>query len=69
MTKNDILRRLRYALQINDGQVAKMIAKTGKDSSAGEVASWLKREDEPGFVEISDAIPNTTARRQEGCQD
>jgi uncharacterized protein YehS (DUF1456 family) len=55
MTKNDILRRLRYALNIDDAQVAKTIARSGKETSPAEVADWLKREDEDGFVEISDA--------------
>jgi len=53
MTNNDILRRLRYALNINDAQVAKLIALTGKAVTTGEVANWLKREDEPGYTELS----------------
>ena len=56
MTKNDILRRLRYALNINDAQVAKTIARAGKTASPGEVVSWLKRDEDDGFVEISDAM-------------
>jgi len=55
MTNNDILRRLRYALKINDVQVAKIVGRTGRIASAADAASWLKRDDEPGFVEISDA--------------
>lgn len=56
MTKNDILRRLRYALKVNDAQVGRIIANTGRSASATEVASWLKREDDPGLVEIPDAM-------------
>ena len=54
MTNNDTLRRLRYALKINDAEVAKIIALTGRATKTDEVAAWLKREDEPGHVEISD---------------
>lgn len=54
MTKNDILRRLRYALQIKDAQVAGMIAHTGKTVPTSLVESWLKREEEPGYVDLGD---------------
>lgn len=54
MTKNDILRRLRYALQIKDAQVAEMVGHTGKTIATSLVESWLKREEEPGYVELGD---------------
>ena len=56
MTKNDTLRRLRYALDIDDAQVAKAIGNTGEEASPAQVEGWLKREDEDGFVEISDLM-------------
>ena len=55
MTNNDTLRRLRYALNITEAQVAKTIARTGNEASPAQVERWLKREDEDGFIEISDA--------------
>jgi uncharacterized protein YehS (DUF1456 family) len=55
MTHNDTLRRLRYALNINDAQVAKAIANTGEKTTPAQVANWLKRGDEDGFEEIPDA--------------
>lgn len=54
MTNNDTLRRLRYALNINDAQVAEIISLTGRATKDGEVASWLKREDETGYIELKD---------------
>jgi len=54
MTKNDTLRRLRYALNIDDAKVAAIIARTGRATTAHEVIGWLKREDESGYVAISD---------------
>ncbi|MDF7825300.1 DUF1456 family protein [Pontiellaceae bacterium B12227] len=55
MTNNDTLRRLRYALKINDAAVADLIAKTGRAIKEEEVINWLKREDEPGFTKLKDA--------------
>lgn len=56
MTKNDILRRLRYALQINDERVAQLISVTGGEVSAKQVSAWMAREEEPGFTELPDAV-------------
>lgn len=56
MTNNDTLRRLRYALNINDAKVAEVVALTGRETKADEVVRWLKREDETGYAEISDAL-------------
>ena len=54
LTKNDILRRLRYALQITDTQVATIMQHTGQEANAAQVAHWLKREDETDYLELSD---------------
>lgn len=56
MTNNDTLRRLRYALNIDDAKVAEIIALTGRPTTADEVVAWLKREDEEGYVELSHAL-------------
>jgi len=55
MTNNDTLRRLRYALHLNNAQVASLITRTGKETSTAQVDRWLKREDEAGSVDIPDA--------------
>jgi len=54
MTNNDTLRRLRYALNKNDLAIAQITSKSGRETSEAEVISWLKLEDEPGFVKLSD---------------
>ncbi|RKX42586.1 MAG: DUF1456 domain-containing protein, partial [Verrucomicrobia bacterium] len=56
MTNNDTLRRLRYALNINDTKVAETIARTGRTTTEAEVANWLKREDEDGYAELSPTL-------------
>ena len=56
MTNNDTLRRLRYALNIDDAMVADIIARTGRPTTPAEVSAWLKREDESGYVDLSHAL-------------
>lgn len=56
MTNNDTLRRLRYALNIDDTKVAETIALTGRETTANEAVNWLKREDEANYVDLSPAL-------------
>jgi uncharacterized protein YehS (DUF1456 family) len=56
MTNNDTLRRLRYALNIDDAKVAQIIARSGRATTPDEVINWLKREDETGYVDLSHAL-------------
>lgn len=55
MTNNDILRRLRHALNINDSMVVEMIGKTGQEASRFQVKRWLKREGEDGSELLPDS--------------
>ncbi|MEP2774639.1 MAG: DUF1456 family protein [Luteolibacter sp.] len=55
MTNNDILRRLRYAFHFPDVQMAKIIAHTGVEITPAQVKSWLLRDEEDGFQELSDS--------------
>lgn len=56
MTNNDTLRRLRYALNIDDAKVAEIITLTRRETTADEVVNWLKREDEDGYTELPHAL-------------
>ena len=56
MTKNDIFRRLRYAFELNDAEIVKIIAHTGEEVSVKQVVTWLKKETDHDCVEISDAM-------------
>ena len=56
MTNNDTLRRLRYALNIDDAKVAEAISHTGRPTKTDEAIKWLKREDEPEYVEMTDSL-------------
>jgi uncharacterized protein YehS (DUF1456 family) len=56
MTNNDTLRRLRYALNIDDAKVAEIIALTGRATTPDEVINWLKREDEKGYTDLPHSL-------------
>ena len=54
MTNNDILRRLRYALNLPDGLTLKIFALAGLQASEAELAVWLKKDEDPGYVACRD---------------
>lgn len=56
MTNNDVLRSLRYLLDIRDAQVAEITALAGFNVSAEEVGAYLARDDEPDFKPCSDRV-------------
>ncbi|NTU41722.1 MAG: DUF1456 family protein [Nitrospirales bacterium] len=53
MTNNDILRRLRYALDLNDSVMVEIFRLTGFDIDQTQLTDLLKREEEEGFVACS----------------
>lgn len=55
MNNNDILRRVRYAFDYSDAQVAKIFAHVEGELETGLVSRWLKREVDAEFQPISDA--------------
>ena len=50
MNNNDILRRLRYALNLSDAKMIKIFARVGQVLNEAEVHSLLGKEDEEGTV-------------------
>jgi len=56
MTNNDLLRRLRYALNLNGVSIAEICALSGHAIGPIEVLSLLKKEDEKGFVVCDDMV-------------
>lgn len=56
MNHNDVLRSVRYMLKANDAQVIKMIGLSGLQVSAEAVATYMKKEDEAGFVRCPDEV-------------
>jgi uncharacterized protein YehS (DUF1456 family) len=53
---NDVLRSIRYALDLGDAKVVEIIKLAGCDIAQSDLASFLKKEDEEGFVECDDEV-------------
>jgi len=56
MTKNDILRRFRYALDINDAAMIDIFALAGRKVKKAELSDLLKKEGDTGYVECNDSV-------------
>lgn len=56
MTNNDILRRLRYALNLPDGLTLKTFTLGGRPATEVELEAWLKKEEEPGYSACRDEV-------------
>ncbi|MDX1721670.1 MAG: DUF1456 family protein [Pseudomonas sp.] len=56
MLNNDVLRSLRYTLDVNDVQMAEIIRLSGKEVEPETLDALLKKEDEEGFVACEDEL-------------
>jgi uncharacterized protein YehS (DUF1456 family) len=56
MINNDVLRRLRYALNANDPEMLGLFAQGGATVTEADLTTYLKREDEAGFVDLPDGL-------------
>ena len=56
MTNNDILRQLRYALNINDSGMIEIFKLADHEIEQSNLTGLLKKEDEEGFVNCGDAV-------------
>jgi len=54
MTKNDILRRIRYVFDFSDFEMITLFKLANYDVGRPEVSSWLKKDDDPLLIEITD---------------
>jgi uncharacterized protein YehS (DUF1456 family) len=54
MTNNDILRRIRYVFDFDDSKMMALFAQEDQSATRAEVSAWLKRDDEPDFLELND---------------
>jgi uncharacterized protein YehS (DUF1456 family) len=53
---NDVLRSIRYALDLGDAKVVEIIKLAGLEIEQSDLASFLKKEDEEGFVQCDDEV-------------
>ena len=56
MIHNDVLRSLRYMLDISDAKLAEIIRTNGFEVSDADIASYLKKDEEEGFVRCPDEV-------------
>lgn len=53
---NDVLRSIRYALDLPDAAIGEMVRLAGGEIAADLIPALLKKEDEAGFVECDDDL-------------
>lgn len=56
MIHNDVLRSLRYMLDISDAKLAEITRINGFDVRDADIASYLKKDEEEGFVRCPDEV-------------
>ena len=54
MTKNDILRRLRYTFDFSDDKMIALFGEADYLVTREQISDWLKKEDDPDHKEITD---------------
>ena len=54
MTNNEILRRVRYLFDFNDQKMVALFKMANHDVVTAEVTSWLKKEDDPSIIDLTD---------------
>ncbi len=56
MTHNDVLRSVRYLLNVSDGKLGDLVRLGGGDVSETDLVAFLKKDDEPGTRECSHQV-------------
>lgn len=56
MDNNDVLRSVRYLLNVDDEAMAAMVRLGGGEATAAAIGAYLERDDRPGFVPCADAV-------------
>ncbi len=56
MDNNDILRRLRYALELNDKTMVKIFGLADYNVSREQISQWLKKEGDLDFKPCNDSL-------------
>ncbi len=58
MTNNDILKRLRYALNIRDNEMINICKLAEYNLSKNELLSYYEKEDNENYIDCSDKVLN-----------
>ena len=54
MFNNDVMRRIRYSLDINDTRMIRIFAHSDLQVTRNQVCNWLSRDDNPEFQKCTD---------------
>lgn len=54
LSNNDVLKKVRYALDLNDSKMKDIFELGGGNTSVSEVVDYLSKEDAPSFRECPD---------------
>ena len=49
MTQNDILRRIRYILDLDDSKMISIFSLAGFEVTRAQISDWLKKDDDPAY--------------------
>ena len=56
MSNNDVLKKLRVALQLRNDEIVHIIGLTGFEISESELGAFFRKEDHPHFKKCGDQI-------------
>ncbi|RKX86904.1 MAG: DUF1456 domain-containing protein [Spirochaetes bacterium] len=59
MTNNDILKRVRYALDLSDFSVLEMTKNGGREISSLDLTAYYRKEEEEGYKNCSNVVLNS----------
>ena len=54
MDNNDIIRRIRYAFNINDSKMIEIFALGDTTVTRAQISDWLKKDIDPDYLALSD---------------
>ncbi len=58
MNNNDILRRIRYAMNLNDNKILKILDMGGHPIKREDIPFLMSKEEDPDYQETSDELLN-----------
>ena len=56
MKANDVMRRIRYILDLDDAQMIAVFADAEQKVHRGQIRAWLKKDDDAGYADCSDVM-------------
>ena len=54
MNQNDVLRRIRYILDLDDSKMMSIFSLGGSEFTRAEISDWLKKDDDPAYQQMKD---------------